>query len=415
MNPTVVFANLRPYPREHRRAVAAAQGLGLDVVLLADKEPVDAADLSLRELVLTETRDAESFDAAVDGIARRHDVVGITTWTDRDVVSVSRAAARLGLPGVPPEAAETCRNKFRMREVAQRHPGSVTTGMLVPDAHTLREAAERVGFPAVLKPTSLSGSTGVFLVKDEAQAAAAYERLTALVHGSASGTVERTPHGILFERYVDGPEFSVEGVVSRGAVSVFGVTAKETSQEYFLEVGHLHPAPIDPPLTSRVEEFTRWVVRETGMDDCAFHLECRVAPGGEVQLIEVAARIGGGYITSHLVPLATGVDVYRESLRVVTGSAPETSPSRRAHAGVRKIVAPTAGRFEGVRGVDAAAALEGVEVVDITRATGSTIVLPPDNFASCLLGSVIAAGPTAEDVRAVLGRAGELLVPVMRS
>ena len=118
--------------------------------------------------------------------------------------------------------------------------------------------------------------------------------------------------------------------------------------------------------------------------------------------MEINARLAGGMIPE-LIRLATGADVLTDQIRVaarlpVAGAAPATR-----HAGIRFLVADTAGTMAGVSGVDAARAVPGVTSVTVTAAPGQA-VRPPRN-AYDRLGYVIAAGESPGAVRSALDAA----------
>jgi biotin carboxylase len=133
-------------------------------------------------------------------------------------------------------------------------------------------------------------------------------------------------------------------------------------------------------------------------------------PGtGTARLIEVAARAGGDFIGSHLVGLATGVPFHENVIRVATGRAPRLPDQPHLHAGLRKIMAPAAGKLVRVDGLDTALGVPGVQHVVLDRRPGTTVRLPPEHFSSSLLGAVIATGDTAEAVDSALGAAVDAL------
>lgn len=59
----------------------------------------------------------------------------------------------------------------------------------------------------------------------------------------------------------------------------------------------------------------KFVSREFDINNCATHTEIKITKNGIV-LIEMAARLGGDYITSDLVPLATGVDMLKNIIHI---------------------------------------------------------------------------------------------------
>ncbi|MFD0150626.1 ATP-grasp domain-containing protein [Streptomyces sp. NPDC055721] len=412
--PSVLFVNTRRSPLEVNATALAAHRLGYDVVVLADREPPFA-----RELV-AETRVVDTFDtaaarAAALDLARRHDIQGVLTWGDRDVEFVSALAAELGLPGLPAEAARTVRNKYLTREAltAAGRSDLMPGYARVHDEASLRSAAGHVGFPAILKPTSASGSRGIHRVDGEDDLAAEYELLSAFTRPERDPIFRARPGELIYEELLGGTEHSVEGVVVGDEPRIVGITDKWVAPDYSIEYLQIHPTALDPVRQRAVEELARETVRATGMRDCAFHLECRLLPDGTAKLLEVAGRIGGGYITSHLIPLATGIDFYAATIAVATGNAPDLTPRTAFHAGSRQILSPRSGTFTGFAGLDTVLELPGVEHVAFDQAVGTRVALPPVDYMSCVLGSVIARRGSHGAVCDVLEEAAGAAGPVV--
>ena len=47
---------------------------------------------------------------------------------------------------------------------------------------------------------------------------------------------------LIVEEFLQGSEHSVEGIVQGGALTVFSVTDKRTTEPYRLEIGHVFPS-----------------------------------------------------------------------------------------------------------------------------------------------------------------------------
>ncbi|WP_328941450.1 ATP-grasp domain-containing protein [Streptomyces sp. NBC_00250] len=412
--PSVLFVNARRSPLEVNAAALAAHRLGFEVVLLADREPLFASEL-LAETRVVDTFDAPATRTAALDLARRHDIQGVLTWGDRDVEFVAALAAELGLPGLPTDAARTVRNKYLTREAlaAAGRPDLMPGYARVHDEASLRSAAERLGYPAILKPTSASGSRGIHRVDSAAGLTDEYGLLRSFTRPERDPIFRARPGELIYEEFLDGSEHSVEGLVVGDRLRIVGITDKWVTPDYSIEYLQVHPTALDPVRRQAVEELTEVTVRATGMRDCAFHLECRVLPDGSTKLLEVAGRIGGGYITSHLVPLATGIDFYAATVAVATGNAPDLTPRAAFHAGSRQLISPASGVFSGFGGLDAVLELPGVEHVALDQAIGTKVALPPTDYMSCVLGSVIARRGSHTAVREVLGRAADVADPLL--
>ncbi|KGM13848.1 ATP-grasp domain-containing protein [Cellulomonas bogoriensis] len=407
----ILYLNLRRTHLEHGAALEAAHRLGFGVALVADAVPAGLPPGIVRTVHQVDTFDLAAVDAAVDAIAAEHDVAGVVTWSDRDVVTVSRIAARLGLPAAPVEAARVARNKYLMRQALADAPHTIPRYALVRTWDEAVTAAEAVGYSAVLKPTSASGSKGIFVLRGPQDLRPAFEDLMRLTAAGGDRVFEDNPNELVLEEYLTGTEHSVEGFVIDGEPVIVGVTDKDTTEPFKLELGHVFPSSLPPDRLTAVHDLTRTVVAAVGLDRCTFHLECKVDDQGRARLVEVAARIGGDLITSHLVGLATGTPFYENVLRVAVGHAPVLPQAQPRVAGLRKIMATQDGTFRGMDGLWEALAVPGVRHVVAERAPGATVRMPPADYMSCTLGAVLAVGDTAEEVRGTLDTAAGLLRP----
>lgn len=395
--PVVLFLNTRRTALEYGPAFDAADGLGLDVVLITDTPAAGARGERSREVHVVDTYDVDAVLAVARDVAARHHVVGVTTWSDRDVVTVAVVAAALGLPGPSVDAARRARNKGAMRRALAHRPDLIPEFRVVTTAAELDAAEAEIGFPAVLKPTTGSGSKGIFLLDEPSDVAEAWQFLSAYTTSGADRVFAQAPGELVYERRLQGTEHSVEGYVSQGVVHVAGITDKSTTPDYRLEIAHEFPTALPAQDAAAVVRLTREVVAELGLDACAFHLECFVEPDGRARLVEVAARIGGDYITACLVPAATGRDFYADVLRVVTGQEPEPGPADVARvAQVRKVLATSEGVLTGIDGWSRLTDAPSVTAACRERAAGDAVRLPPADVMSCVVGTVIGARPLGE-------------------
>jgi biotin carboxylase len=412
--PVVAFLNLRRTPTEQQGPLKAAQALGVEVILLGEAIPAGLSP----EVVVASRRLRSCFDeqevltALAEELGDR-ELRGVVTWSDAAVQTVARVAQAYGLPGQSPESADICRDKSRMREaLAARHPTLCPRFARVREWGETLRASRELTFPLVLKPVSGSGSKGIYRVADETELRAAHRALTELVD-PARDPIFTGHHGdLILEEFMTGSEHSVEGVVHEGRVTILGVTDKRTNEPFRLETGHVFPSQLPAGTLAAVHDLTHAVVASFGMDDCTFHLECIIGPDGTARLVECAGRGAGDFILSDLVGLATGAPGCTDALRVALGQEPR--PGRPfLVAGLRKIMAEAEGTLRSVEGVDAALRVPGVEKIVLERPLQAAVQLPPRDFASSVIGAVIATAPTAAEVEAILDEAVGLITPVV--
>ncbi|MDF5756211.1 ATP-grasp domain-containing protein [Spongiactinospora sp. TRM90649] len=246
----------------------------------------------------------------------------VLCWEDSALDSAHAAAGRLGLPR--PLMDSVC---FRDKAAMHRRlrAASVPSAQL-GDASDLAECVRLVraaGFPAVVKPADGSGSSGVQIVREPGEVAAAFRAAAPRGH---SGRV-------VVDRYLDGPEFSVESVSwGAGEHEIVGITEKTcTSPPYCVELAHYFPAEVPDDLAARIGQVVTDALTALGMRAGVSHAEVRVVDGTPY-VIEVAGRPAGDFIPK-LVRLATGRDLHLLELAAVTGTrAPEGEPSCQAAA-----------------------------------------------------------------------------------
>lgn len=111
-------------------------------------------------------------------------------------------------------------------------------------------------------------------------------------------------------------------------------------------------------------------------------------------MIELGARMGGDNITTHLVPLSTGIDMVKATIQVALGEKPDIVPRFEKGSAIRYFKEQY-GVISDIKGISAVEQLEGVKQVTLVKETGDTV----GEIGSSVdrIGFVIAQGETAED------------------
>ncbi|MBQ0852811.1 ATP-grasp domain-containing protein [Streptomyces sp. BH-SS-21] len=307
-----------------------ARDLGVRPVLLAE-DPGRYGYARTEDITVVEA-DTSSAGAVLDAIAAlgAGPPAGVTTSSDYFVPVAAEAAHALGLPGPDPGAVTRCRHKGHQRAALAAGGVPVAAHTLVTDAGAVLDAVGRTGPPVVLKPADGSGSTGVRLCRDRAQAAEHAARLLARTHNERG--IPTAP-GLLVEEYVDGPEFSVE-VFGRTAVAVVGKHLG--AAPHFVETGHDVPAPVPTGTAQLLADTAVAAVKALGLGHGAAHVELRLAARGPV-LIEVNPRLAGGMIPE-LIRSALGIDLVAAQVGAALGHRPDMEPRTAHHAALRFLV-----------------------------------------------------------------------------
>jgi len=313
-----------------------------------------------------------------------------------------------GPAATSPAAAERVRNKAVSRDALASASVAQPRYARVSDATSVGEAAQLVGFPAIYKPCGGAGSAGVQYVATAADLPAARAVADTKLTSDNDQFFAYYPEQFILEQFVSGPEVSVEGVVARGRVHCVGVTAKSLTPGTFLESRHVFPAALDQADTVLVTQLATEAVQATGIDNCGFHVEVMLSPQGPV-VIEVNGRLGGDFIASHLVPLASGTDLMAASLKVAVGEEPDLQPTGRGAACVRFLVADRDGVVVSVSGVQAATASPGIVDLGQNKVPGDRVRLPPDSYFDARLAYAISSAADGDTAARLADQAIEAM------
>jgi ATP-grasp domain len=288
---------------------------------------------------------------------------------------------------------------------AVRQPRYLTIG---PDREV--PATERLGYPQVVKPTDGGGGLEVTLVEDAAQRAAALARIGATANYGGGRFA-----GAIIEEFVEGTEWSAQGVVVAGRPVLVAACEKIVTLEPapgdptacgFRETGHLaHRADAAPPA---LRELATSAIATLGLREGPFHVDA-ILTDDAAYFIEAGFRLSGGGL-SRLVAKATGIDwadlVFRAHLgepmpatTATTATAPVTGQVTATHPAELDVARSLVGD-----GLD-------VEILQLPPTPDpASIGADPSSLASDLArhtgfaGRIVIAGSERNTVRAALER-----------
>ena len=255
-----------------------------------------------------------------------------------DAPNVSAAvASAYGLPGLSPEAAALSVDKFSQKNALR------LSGLPVPDYRQVMDlpggpyysVSKYINYPTVVKPMDSRGARGVSLLQPGDDAVPAMQ---AAQDASPTGRV-------LMERYLPGPQLSTESIVVAGRVLFTAVALRNYDRlaefaPHIVEDGcdapvtwdsHIGigndvlrlPAAIDELITNACKALG-WF--QTGGGTVKGDLIIHTLEEGIDQLVilELAARLSGGFLSTHTIPLAYGVPFVDYAIRLALGETIET-------------------------------------------------------------------------------------------
>ena len=333
------------------------------------------------------TAAAEDFKA--DGI--------MTLATDMPMRCVAVACKKLGFPAISLETAIKATDKGEMIKAFKEYNVPSPWFFIVENKEKLEEIKDKIEYPCIIKPLDNAGSRGVVLVKEKEKLFESFDYSI----GNSRGA------GAIIEEYMTGNEVSVEIIVTEGNVNVLMITDKlTTGAPYFVEMGHSQPSRLPLDVQEDIKCVATKAVKAVGIDNGPAHVEIMATEKG-AKMVELGARLGGGCITTHLVPLSTGIDMVEGNIRCSFGEQPDITPKFNKGSAIRHFNTDN-GTIKSISGIEEAKKVEGVIEIDFVKKIGDKVVSDPKN-SSDRVGYVIAQAENAEEAVKICEKVMEIV------
>ena len=403
MKRVLVFAGKLGY--QTRSFDAAARKLGVELAFVTDRcHQLDNPWGDRAIAVHFEVPETAAY-TVLEAVRAGERVDGILALGDRPAVAAAYVARGLGLAYNHPLAVEACRSKLRMREVFR------DAGLRVPwfRAVALQPVPEPaligISYPCVLKPLSLSASTGVIRANNREEFLRAAARVRGVLESpEILASREANLDQMIVEGYVPGREVAVEGLLTDGELRVLAIFDKADPLEgpFFEETIYVTPSRLSEAQRKEIEKCAADSVRALGLSHGPVHAEFRINEEG-VWPLEVAPRPIGGLCARALRFVGESDEVIglEELLLRQAVEMPIGNWRREAVAsGVMMIPVPASGVLERVEGESAARAVPGVTELEITARLHDYIAAWPEG--ASYLGFLFARAETAAEVEGAL-------------
>lgn len=365
-------------------AIKKAKELGYQIILV--DYDANAVGFSLADVKLVvSTLDQE--EVYRQALIYQPDVV-ITSTSDGPVRTAAYVNEKLGKqPDLSYKDSLCATIKSHMRDRLKENCLPIPEYYAVNNFDEFSAAVRKLKGCCIIKPADNAGSRGVVLLNDPVlpsndQLLKTYEY-----------SKENSRGGIVMvEEYMTGPEVSVEAMTIDGETTIVTITDKFiTPPPYFVEIAHSEPSMLDEETKEEICQITKRAVKAIGLINAPSHTELKITSEGP-KIVELAARLGGDFITSKLVPLSTGVDMVGNSVLLATGGAVDLTQTRQNGSAIHFIQGKE-GILKNITVDEAVYSLEGVEEVVLYKKAGD--VVHNTKSSNDRLGHIITTGKTA--------------------
>ena len=317
----------------------------------------------------------------------------ITAGTDESG-SVAAIARALALTGIRYIDAEACSNKVLMRRRLQQYSLPIPNFYSVWSLKEAREAMDSLSFPLVLKPAENMGARGVIKISKRS------EMLSAFKH-----TQKHSPTGeMILEEYMLGAELSIDALAWNGQIAITGIADRIIAREpFFIELGHNMPSAQQSEVLEEASEVMRQSMHALGIHTGAAKGDIKITKEG-IKIGEIAARLSGGFMSSHTYPLYSGVNLLGAAIQIALGEEPQFSVERPPkNVAIERGILSAPGKILKLTGADKMLRVEGIEHVHINHTLGELV--PPLTSNIDKVGHIVATGVNLEEAEAAVEKA----------
>jgi len=371
--------------------IQRARSMGLHVVV-SDMNAAAPGFAAADEAVVANTYDVdETVAAAVTYHRTKRPIDGVMCMAADVPLTVASVAAALNLPGIPVEAARLAADKLAMKQAFARAGIPIPWYQAIASIAELRTAIAERGCPLVLKPVDGRGARGVLRLTEHTDLAWAF----------AHATSQSRRGGVMVEEYLSGPQISTEGLLVDGEGTTCGFIDRnyehlETFAPYIVENGGEQPSALPLPAQRQISAVAMAAGRAMGIVSGNVKGDMVWTDRGPY-VIEIAARLSGGWMSTDQIPLGTEVDLIGCSIRLALGEkVPAEDIRPRWHRGVAiRYFFPPPGRVAAIEGAETFARVPWVHRLGFFVEPGE--VVQPITDHTKRAGFVITTGATREE------------------
>ncbi|QYN32103.1 ATP-grasp domain-containing protein [Pseudonocardia sp. DSM 110487] len=345
------------FPAEMAYFTRALASSGARVIGIGDQPPSElpaAARDALAHYEHVSLADEGAVFAALHSLTRHVRFDQVECLWEPYMILAARIRETFGLPGMSVLQTVPFRDKERMKQVLDaagiRTPRHVSTRTV----KGVWEAAERIGYPIIVKPIAGAGSADTYRVDSSAELS---EVLPLLRH---------VPE-VSVEEFVDGEEFTFDTVCADGKIlfeNVMWYRPRPLQMKMHEWVSPVSIAlrDLSAPDLQPGREMGAHVLAALGFQTGFTHMEWYRTASGEAVFGEIAARPPGARVVD-LMNYATDGDLYVGWAEAVLHGQLRTPLSQRHNAGTIFKRAQGSGRITHIEGLDALRAAYGDDIV----------------------------------------------------
>ena len=269
---------------------------------------------------------------------------------------VAKIREAFGLPGLDVEQSIAFRDKEKMKQVLDAAGIRTPRHARARTEQECRDAAERIGYPLIIKPIDGAGSADTYHLRDEDE----FDKALRLLRHVPEVSVEE---------YIDGEEYTFDTISANGEILFHNVSWYRPKPLVMRQNAWISPTSItlrdtsDPEIQIGVDLGKR-VIETLGFESGITHMEWFRTPKGEAVFGEIGGRAPGGRLV-HAMNYAADIDLFRCWAEAICQGRLSQDIEKRYNVGVIFKRAEGVGRIQRIEGLQSILAHHGEHIAHI--------------------------------------------------
>ena len=262
---------------------------------------VELADYFLQ----VSTRDPKNTAEIAIEFSKKIKIHGVMTIANDVPYTVAYTASRLGLNGISTDSAMLASDKILMKKKFLEHEVACPNFYEISSFSQFHEIInQNTHLKYVLKPTDGRGARGVLIIDQDID-----------LHWAFNESIKWGDSGnLILEEYIEGRQFSTESFILDNVCYTPAIAERNYSRlkqfkPYIIEDGGDIPSLLSKTTEDNINQLIFKSAKAIGISSGIIKGDIVIDHYGEAKIIEIAARLSGGWLASHQIPTATGVNL----------------------------------------------------------------------------------------------------------
>lgn len=222
--------------------------------------------------------------------------------------TVASVAKKLRLKSISLKTAKIFSNKYLMKKKFKK------LGILIPKFHLIKNLNDLVNKidkykTSIIKPVDSRGARGVFVIEKN--------NLKNLFKNSIKYSLSKK---LILEEFLEGPQLSTETIILKGKAFTVGVSDRNYEflkrfKPNIIENGSDMPSKFQKKYLNKINNLMQKISINLGIENATLKGDL-VIHKNKLFVIEVAARLSGGYFSSHMIPASSGTNLLKVAIKM---------------------------------------------------------------------------------------------------